>query len=76
MHGDSVTFGPGILNGNWDQSVTGGKLFAVKTSFDEETYTTELDQNGPGFEEREHKARWIASKVSSVRSVIPAHDVF
>ena len=75
-HGDDVTFGPGASNGSWDQFATNEKLFGVKTSFDEEVYTTKLDRSGPDFKERERKAQQIANEILGVSPIIPAHDVF
>jgi len=74
-HGDDVTFGPGASNGAWDQFATNEKLFGVKTSFDEEVYTTKLDRSGPDFKERERKAQQIANEILGVSFVIPAYDV-
>lgn len=62
-HGDDVTFGPGASNGSWDQFATNEKLFGVKTSFDEEVYTTKLDRTVPDFKERERKAQQIANEI-------------
>lgn len=76
-HGDDVTFGPGAANGSWDQFATNEKLFGVKTSFDEEVYTTKLDRSGPDFKERERKAQQIANEIMGVsqspQSIVPSH---
>jgi len=74
-HGDDVTFGPGTSNGSWDQFATNEKLFGVKTSFDEEVYTTKLDRSGPDFKERERKAQQIANEILGVSPVDSTHDV-
>ena len=70
-HGDDVTFGPGASNGSWDQFATNEKLFGVKTSFDEEVYTTKLDRSGPDFKERERKAQQIANEILGVSPIDP-----
>lgn len=75
-HGDDVTFGPGASNGSWDQFATNEKLFGVKTSFDEEVYTTKLDRSGPDFKERERKAQQIANEIMGVGPAIPTDDTF
>jgi PAB1-binding protein PBP1 len=38
--------------------------FGVKTSFNEELYTTKLDRSGPDFKERERRAQIIADEIS------------
>jgi len=62
-HGDDISFGPGASNGGWDQFATNEKLFGVKTSFDEEVYTTKPGWSGPDFKERERKAQQIANEI-------------
>jgi hypothetical protein len=74
--GDDVTFGPGSSNGGWDQFATNEKLFGVKTSFDEEVYTTKLDRSGPDFKERERKAQQIANEIMGVSRRPLICDVF
>ena len=68
-HGDDLTFGPGASNGSWDQFATNEKLFGVKTSFDEEVYTTKLDRNAQDFKERERKAQQIANEIMGVSHI-------
>lgn len=76
-HGDDVTFGPGTGGVSWDQFATNEKLFGVKTSFDEEVYTTKLDRSGPDFKERERKAQQIANEIMGVsrssQPITPSH---
>ena len=74
-HTDDVTFGPSA-NGSWDQFATNEKLFGVKTSFDEEVYTTKLDRSGPDFKERERKAQQIANEIMGVSCIVPACDAY
>ncbi|KAJ6619738.1 hypothetical protein B0H10DRAFT_2024730 [Mycena sp. CBHHK59/15] len=59
---DDDTFGPGA-KGQWDQFNVNEKLFGVKTSFDEDAYTTKLDRSAPDFKERERKAQRIANEI-------------
>ncbi|KAF7327786.1 LsmAD domain-containing protein [Mycena kentingensis (nom. inval.)] len=63
LGGDDETFGAGSTKGNWDQFNANEKLFGVKTSFDEDVYTTKLDRNAPDFKERERKAQRIANEI-------------
>ncbi|KAJ7066951.1 hypothetical protein C8F01DRAFT_1247367 [Mycena amicta] len=64
LGGDDETFGAGSTSkGNWDQFNANEKLFGVKTSFDEDAYTTKLDRNAPDFKERERKALRIANEI-------------
>lgn len=70
-HGDDLTFGPGASNGSWDQFATNEKMFGIKTSFDEEVYTTKLDRSGPDFKEREREAQRIANEIMGVSHAIP-----
>ncbi|KAF7312280.1 LsmAD domain-containing protein [Mycena indigotica] len=64
LGGDDETFGAGSTSkGNWDQFNANEKLFGVKTSFDEDVYTTKLDRNAPDFKERERKAQRIANEI-------------
>nr|GAT60766.1 predicted protein [Mycena chlorophos] len=64
LGGDDETFGVGSASkGNWDQFNANEKLFGVKTSFDEDAYTTKLDRNAPDFKERERKAQRIANEI-------------
>ncbi|KAJ6513285.1 hypothetical protein C8R45DRAFT_891327 [Mycena sanguinolenta] len=60
--GDDETFGAGS-KGQWDQFNANEKLFGVKTTFDEDAYTTKLDRNAPDFKERERKAQRIANEI-------------
>ncbi|KAF7374915.1 LsmAD domain-containing protein [Mycena sanguinolenta] len=60
--GDDETFGTGS-KGQWDQFNANEKLFGVKTTFDEDAYTTKLDRNAPDFKERERKAQRIANEI-------------
>ncbi|KAK7033100.1 LsmAD domain-containing protein [Favolaschia claudopus] len=60
--GDDETFGAGS-KGQWDQFNVNEKLFGVKTSFDEDAYTTKLDRSAPDFKERERKAQKIANEI-------------
>ncbi|KAJ7756399.1 hypothetical protein DFH07DRAFT_477591 [Mycena maculata] len=60
--GDDETFGTGS-KGQWDQFNVNEKLFGVKTSFDEDAYTTKLDRSAPDFKERERKAQRIANEI-------------
>ncbi|KAJ7650284.1 hypothetical protein FB45DRAFT_887476 [Roridomyces roridus] len=60
--GDEETFGAGS-KGQWDQFNVNEKLFGVRTSFDEDAYTTKLDRSAPDFKERERKAQRIANEI-------------
>ncbi|KAJ7284976.1 hypothetical protein C8J57DRAFT_1709285 [Mycena rebaudengoi] len=68
--GDDETFGAGAKT-QWDQFNVNEKLFGVKTSFDEDAYTTKLDRNGPNFKERERKAQQIANEIVGAGSSNP-----
>ncbi|KIM84875.1 hypothetical protein PILCRDRAFT_779165 [Piloderma croceum F 1598] len=62
--GDDLTFGPGNAgNKSWDQFAANEQLYGVKTSFDEDAYTTKLDRSAADFEERERKAQKIANEI-------------
>lgn len=67
--GDEATFGPGVNGGTntWDQFEVNEKMFGVKTSFDEEVYTTKLDRTSADYKERERRAQAIANEIMSVR---------
>lgn len=69
IRGDEATFGPGSNAPNgWDQFAANENLFGVKTSFDEELYTTKIDRSTPDFKERERKAQALANEIMGVRS--------
>lgn len=62
--GDELTFGPGSgANMSWDQFAANEQMFGVKTSFDEEVYTTKLDRTAADYKEKERKAQRIASEI-------------
>lgn len=62
MQGDDLTFG-GTSGTSWDQFEANETMFGVKTSFDEDIYTTKLDRNRPDFKERERQAQLIADEI-------------
>ncbi|KAF8526328.1 hypothetical protein BU17DRAFT_83163 [Hysterangium stoloniferum] len=70
--GDEATFGLGsnVPNG-WDQFAVNENLFGVKTSYDEEVYTTKLDRAAPDFKEREKKAQALANEIMNATSSNP-----
>ncbi|KAJ7364010.1 hypothetical protein DFH08DRAFT_838071 [Mycena albidolilacea] len=68
--GDDETFGAGS-KGQWDQFNVNEKLFGVKTSFDEDAYTTKLDRSAPDFKERERKAQRIANEIIGAGTTNP-----
>lgn len=72
LRGDEATFGPGAntQNGSWDQFATNERMFGVKTSFNEDLYTTKLDRNTPDFKERERKAMVLAQEIMSVSLIL------
>ena len=51
---------------NWDQFQTNEKLFGVKTTFDEEIYTTKLDKTSEFYKQNESRAAKLASEISKV----------
>ncbi|KAI0124840.1 LsmAD domain-containing protein [Xylariales sp. AK1849] len=59
--------------GNWDQFSANEKLFGLKTDYDENIYTTQIDKNHPQYRERaaaaERKAREIERSVASTSHV-------
>lgn len=69
---DSDTFD---ITGNsgrpWDQFAANETMFGVKTSWDEETYTTKLDRSAPDFKEKEMKANLLANSINGVASNNP-----
>ncbi|KAG8861265.1 hypothetical protein FRB91_009176 [Serendipita sp. 411] len=67
LQGDEATFGPsgGYSGAPWDQFEANEQLYGVTTRFDETQYTTKLDRNAPGFEERERRAQKIAEEILS-----------
>ena len=69
-------FSPPATNGIWDQFATNEILLGVKTSFDEEGYTTKLDCSVPDFKERERKAQQIANEIMGVGCIILTYDVY
>ncbi|OMO70605.1 hypothetical protein CCACVL1_18764 [Corchorus capsularis] len=52
----------GPLNRNWDQFETNQKLFGVKSTFNEELYTTKLER-GPQMRDLEREAMRIAREI-------------
>ncbi|CAK5268526.1 unnamed protein product [Mycena citricolor] len=69
---DEETFGTGATGKNaWDQFNANERLFGVKTTFDEEAYTTKLDRNAPDYKERERKAQKIANEIMGATSNNP-----
>ncbi|KAF8206468.1 hypothetical protein K438DRAFT_1669336 [Mycena galopus ATCC 62051] len=60
--GDDETFGA-ASKGQWDQFNVNEKLFGVKTSFDEDAYTTKLDRSAPDFKAREREAQRLANEI-------------
>ncbi|PIA27734.1 hypothetical protein AQUCO_07600117v1 [Aquilegia coerulea] len=52
----------GPWNRHWDQFETNAALFGVKSTFDEELYTTKLER-GPQMREREREALRIAKEI-------------
>ncbi|TYJ13523.1 hypothetical protein E1A91_A10G057700v1, partial [Gossypium mustelinum] len=55
-------FSVGVNQGNWDQFETNQKLFGVKSTFNEELYTTKLER-GPHMREFEREAMRIAREI-------------
>jgi PAB1-binding protein PBP1 len=65
--GDDLTFGPpNAGNESWDQFAVNEQLYGVKTSFDEDAYTTKLDRSAADFKERERKAQKLANEIIGV----------
>lgn len=65
---DEQTFGDlATPNGNrsrkWDQFQVNEDKFGIKTSFDEDEYTTKLDRHGAGFAEKQREAARLASEI-------------
>lgn len=54
----------GHWNRNWDQFETNEALFGVKSTFDEELYTTKLER-GPQTKDREREASRIAREIEA-----------
>ena len=71
IRGDEAPFGPGSNAPNgWDQFAANENLFGVKTSFDEDVYTTKIDRSTPDFKERERKAQALANEIMGVRGYL------
>jgi PAB1-binding protein PBP1 len=69
--GDDLTFEPNNTgNKTWDQFAANEQLYGVKTSFDEDAYTTKLDRSGADFKERERKAQRLANEIIGVRFLL------
>src|SRR3990167_6875491 len=51
---------------NWDQFSINEKLFGVKTSFDEEIYTTKLDKSSDFYRKNEADAARLAEEITRV----------
>ncbi|KAI0078797.1 hypothetical protein K474DRAFT_1706190 [Panus rudis PR-1116 ss-1] len=62
---DELTFGPGAATGKqaWDQFDANEKLFGIKTSFNEDEYTTPLNKDAPDYKEKEKKAQAVAAEI-------------
>jgi len=72
IRGDEATFGPGSNAPNgWDQFAVNESLFGVKTSFDEDLYTTKIDRSTPDFKERERKAQALANEIMGTATTNP-----
>ena len=73
--GDEATFGPGATatGGSWDQFAANERLFGVKTHFDENEYTTQLDRSAKDYKERERRAEQLAAEITGVRSILSFH---
>lgn len=54
--------GINLLLRNWDQFQTNEALFGVKSTFNEELYTTKLER-GPQMREREREATRLAREI-------------
>jgi len=50
-------------SGSWDQFATNEKLFGVRTTFNEDLYTTVLDKSSPGYKENEQRAQRTAHEI-------------
>jgi PAB1-binding protein PBP1 len=48
---------------SWDQFATNEKLFGVRTTFDEELYTTRLDKSSKDYQLKERKAAREAAEI-------------
>ncbi|KAF9003941.1 hypothetical protein BDQ17DRAFT_1241822 [Cyathus striatus] len=62
---DDETFNLSGGGGSWDQFAVNEAKFGVKTSFDEDLYTTKLNRNAPDFKERERQAQKLANEILS-----------
>ena len=49
--------------GKWDQFATNEAKFGLKTSYDEELYTTKLDRSRPDFAAKEKEAERLAAEI-------------
>lgn len=63
------TLPTGLGTAEWDQFAVNEKLFGVKTDFDENKYTTELDKNSAFYKERIASADRIARLIEHVCGV-------
>lgn len=53
---------------DWDQFSTNEKLFGVKTTFDEDIYTTKLDKQSDFYRQNEMRAARLAQEINSQAS--------
>lgn len=71
---DEETFGDlAAMNGSrpgrkWDQFQVNEDKFGVRTSFDEDEYTTKIDRNDANFAERQREAARLASEIEGKAS--------
>ena len=62
---------PSTTGQKWDQFAENERLFGVKTEFDESAYTTTVNRNVPGWQEREKRAERLAKEIQSQPSINP-----
>lgn len=66
--GDMVTINGSRPGRKWDQFQVNEDKFGVKTSFDEDEYTTKIDRNDVNFRERQIEAARLASEIEAKTS--------
>ena len=58
--------------GGWDQFKTNEARFGLKTDYQDEMYTTQLDRSGKDFKEREREADRKAREIMNVSRIVLA----
>ena len=55
----------GSATGGWDQFEANARMYGVKTSYDEDLYTTSIDRSNPQYRQRLARAEKLAREIES-----------